>query len=51
MKLFSLIAIVFFISLLIAIKQKTRGLSFWSSFFISLIAIAGIVGAFWKILS
>ena len=51
MKLFSLIAIVFFVSLLIAIKQKTRGLSFWSSFFISLIAIAGIFGTVWKILA
>ena len=51
MNLYSFIAITILLSLLIAIKQKIRGLKFWSSFFISLIAIAGIFGTIWKILS
>ena len=44
MNLYSFIAITIFISLLIALNQKTRGLKFWSSFFKSLIAVAGVLG-------
>jgi hypothetical protein len=51
MSLYSFIAITTFIALLIAVNQKIRGLKFWSSFFISLIAIAGILATIWKILS
>jgi hypothetical protein len=51
MNLYSLIAVVISIALLLSIKQKIRGLRFWSSFFISLIAVAGVLGTIWKILS
>tara|TARA_B100000945_G_scaffold217842_1_gene175797 strand:- start:1152 stop:1307 length:156 start_codon:yes stop_codon:yes gene_type:complete len=51
MNLYSFIAITILLSLFVAIKQKIRGLKFWSSFFISLIAIAGVLGTIWKILS
>ena len=50
MNLYSFIAITIFISLLIALNQKIRGLKFWSSFFKSLIAVAGVLGTIWKIL-
>ncbi len=51
MTLYSLIFIAIFISILIAIKQKIRGLNFWSSFFMSLIAVLGILGVIWGILN
>gem|GEM_PF-5850665 len=51
MNLYSFLAITIFISLLVAIYQKIRGLGFWSSFFISLIAVSGIMGTIWKILN
>ena len=51
MSLYSLIAIIIFIASLIAVKQKIRGLRFWSSFFISLIVVASVLGIVWKILS
>jgi len=51
MSIYSFIAITFFLSLIIAFKQKNRGLSFWSSFFISVISIAGILVTILKILS
>lgn len=51
MNFYSFIAITIFISLLIAVKQKIRGLKFWSSFFISLIAVSGVLGIIWKVLS
>ena len=50
MNLYSFSAITIFISLLIALNQKIRGLKFWSSFFKSLLAVAGVLGATWKIL-
>ena len=50
MNIYSFIAISITISLLISINQKIRGLSFWSSFFKSLIAVAGVLGTIWKIL-
>jgi len=50
MNLYSLSAITVFISLFIALNQKIRGLKFWSSFFKSLIAVAGVLGTIWKIL-
>ena len=49
MNLYSFSAIAVFISLLIAFNQKKRGLKFWSSFFKSLIAVAGVLGTIWKI--
>ena len=48
MKLDSLIAIAVIVALIVAVKQKTRGLKFWSSFFISLIAVSGVLAIFWK---
>ena len=51
MILFSLIFTAIFISMLIAIKQKIRGLNFWSSFFMSLIAIIGILGVIGTLLN
>ena len=51
MNLYSFIAITIFISLLIALNQKIRGLKFWSSFFKSLIAVAGVLGTIWTILN
>ena len=50
MNLYSFSAITIFISLLIALNQKIRGLKFWSSFFKLLLAVAGVLGAIWKIL-
>lgn len=50
MSLYSFSAITIFISLLIALKQRIRGLKFWSSFFKSLIVVAGVLGIIWKIL-
>ena len=50
MNLYSFSAITIFISLLIALNQKIRGLKFWSSFFKSLLAVAGLLGVIWKIL-
>jgi len=50
MNLYNFSAIVIFISLLIALNQKIRGLKFWSSFFKSLLAVAGVFGTIWKIL-
>jgi len=50
MNLYSFSAIAIFISLLIALNQKIRGLKFWSSFFKSLLAVAGVLGTIWKIL-
>ncbi len=51
MNFYSFIAITIFLSLIIAFKQKIRGLRFWSSFFISVISIAGVLATIWKILS
>ena len=51
MNLYGFIVITISLSLLIAVKQKIRGLRFWSSFFISLIAVGGILGTIWKILN
>tara|TARA_B100000073_G_scaffold210672_1_gene174999 strand:+ start:117 stop:272 length:156 start_codon:yes stop_codon:yes gene_type:complete len=51
MNLYGFIAITIILSFFIAIKQKIRGLKFWSSFFVSLIAISGVLGTIWKILS
>ena len=45
-----LLAIIIIGSYLIAVHQRTRGLKFWPSFFISLIAVAGILATIWKIL-
>ena len=51
MNIYSFIAITFFISFLIAINQKIRGLKLWSSFFKSLIVVAaGIIGTIWNLL-
>jgi len=50
MNLYSFSVTTIFISLMIAFKQKIRGLKFWSSFFKSLIAVAGVLGTIWKIL-
>ena len=50
MNLYSFSVITIFISLLIAFNQKVRGLKFWSSFFKSLIAVAGVLATIWKIL-
>jgi len=44
------VIIIIGISLIIGIKQKVRGLKFWPSFFISLIAVTGISGLIWKML-
>ena len=49
MILFTFITII--ISVMIAIKQKIRGQRFWPSFFISLIAVAGVLGTILRILS
>jgi len=51
MNLYSFIAITIFIAFIIAVNQKIRGLKFWPSFFISLIAITGVLGTLWKILT
>jgi hypothetical protein len=51
MNLYSFIAITILISLLIAVNQKIRGLKFLPSFFISLIAVSGVLGVIWKMLS
>jgi len=50
MNLYSFSAVTIFISLLIALNQKIRGLKFWSSFFKSLLAVAWVLGTIWKIL-
>ncbi len=50
MSLYFLILTTIGISLIIAIKQKVRGLKFLPSFFISLIAVTGILGIIWKML-
>jgi len=50
MNLYSFSVITIFISTLIALNQKIRGLNFWSSFFKSVLAVAGVLGAIWKIL-
>ena len=50
MKLDSLIAIAVVVALIVAVKQKIRGLKFWPSFFISLIAVSGVLVVFWKML-
>ena len=51
MSVYGFIVMTILLSLLIAIKQKIRGLRFWSSFFISLIAVGGVLATIWKILS
>ena len=50
MSLYSLIAIAFFGALLIGFKQMIRGLKFWPSFFISFIALTGVLAVFSKML-
>tara|TARA_B100000902_G_scaffold223178_1_gene212012 strand:- start:839 stop:988 length:150 start_codon:yes stop_codon:yes gene_type:complete len=39
------------IAYLIAGYQKNRGLNFWPSFFMSFIAVLGVLGVIWKILN
>tara|TARA_B100000780_G_scaffold90421_1_gene62485 strand:- start:279 stop:434 length:156 start_codon:yes stop_codon:yes gene_type:complete len=48
--IYLLVITAFLLAFLIAIYQKVRGLSFWSSFFKSLIAVSGVLGVIWKIL-
>jgi len=50
MSLNSLFVIAFFGSLIIGFKQKIRGLKFWPSFFITFIAISGVLAVFSKML-
>jgi hypothetical protein len=49
MNLYSFIVITISISFIIAVKQKKRGLRFWSSFFVALIAVAGVLGVIWNL--
>ena len=48
--IYILIAIILVFAYLIAIYQRSRGLSFWPSFFASLIALIGVGGVIYKIL-
>ena len=49
--IYILIVIILLFAYLIAIYQRSRGLSFWPSFFTSLIALTGLGGVIYKILS
>lgn len=51
MNLYILLAITVFISFLIAVNQRKRGLKFWPSFFKSIIAVGGVLGTIWKIIN
>jgi hypothetical protein len=50
MNLYILLAITVFVSFLIAVNQRKRGLNFWPSFFKSMIAVGGVLGTIWKVL-
>jgi len=50
MTLYILLIITVVVAYVIAVYQKIRGLKFWSSFFKSLIAVAGVLGTIWKVL-
>tara|TARA_B100001142_G_scaffold329451_1_gene392825 strand:- start:2334 stop:2489 length:156 start_codon:yes stop_codon:yes gene_type:complete len=51
MNFYSFFAITIVIAFLIAVNQRIRGLKFWPSFFISLIAVSGVLAIIWEILS
>ena len=51
MNLYILLAITVFISFLIAVNQRKRGLNFRTSFFKSMIAVGGVLGTIWKIIN
>ena len=44
-------AITLILSLIIAVRQRIRGVKFWPSFFKSIFAVAGVLGTIWKIIS
>jgi len=45
------IAVIFLLSFFVASYQKNRGLNFWTSFFMSIIAFTGVSALIWKILN
>jgi|TARA_B110000003_G_scaffold13333_1_gene13267 hypothetical protein len=51
MNLYILLAITVFVSFLIAVNQRKRGLKFGPSFFKSIIAVGGVLGTIWKIIN